>query len=191
MKRTALLGLLAAALVLQSACIVRSVNPWFNKSDVVFENDILGGWVGTDPGGKDVAMTFIRGEGDSYFVQYQTAENRGNFRAFLGKVAGEYYLDFRPVEGPPGIDGLLQYPMHCVARLEIGSDKLSIRIMNYEALRGLAKTDNFKDVKFAWNGDTDEDVLVTSSTDELRHFLVGRSRNSELFAEPIKLARKK
>jgi hypothetical protein len=188
MKRLTLLALVTLALAASSGCIVRSVFPWFNSSDVVFVDDLLGGWIGTDPDGKEVAMTFVR-TADAYTVQYSGSDLRGAFRATLGKVAGEYYLDFRPIEGAPGIDGLLLFPTHSIARLEIGSDKLNVYTLNYEGLKQLARNDRFKDLKVAW--DEEDELLLVSQSAELRHFLLGYSRSADLFNQPIRLARKK
>ena len=183
-------GSLAVILLLlgQASCVVRSAHPWFPSRDVVFEQDLLGGWVGTD-GGRDVAMTFVRDKGNAYFMQYQSGDVRGSFRALLGKVSGEYYLDYRPIENPPGIDGMMFFPTHAVARLEIGAEKLVVRAVDYDVLKVRAQAEKLRGITFAW--DEANELLITSKSDELRTFLVNNSRDEDLYAPPLTLTRRK
>ena len=72
------MAFLLALAVFTSGCMVRSVYPWLKKENFIFEENLLGGWVGTGDRG-DVAMTFVRGADGSYDVQYSDKENRGAF----------------------------------------------------------------------------------------------------------------
>lgn len=191
MKRIMTLSSVAALLLLQGACIVRSVHPWFTASDAVFENDLIGGWIGNDPGGTEVAMTFVRGEGNSYVVQYSSKSDRGSFKAKLGKVGGEYYLDFRPADDSPGVDGLLKFPSHSVAQLEFTSDRLAVRLLNYDALKDIAKNDRMRDLKFLWEEEDPDAYLIVSETEQVRQFLMAHSQDRAVFQEPIRLSRRK
>lgn len=183
------LAVTAMMLVLsQGSCVIRSVHPWLASSDVAFEPELLGGWVGSD-GGKDVAMTFVRGDGNFYFVQYQSGDTRGSFRALLGKVSGEYYLDYRPIDGPPGVDGMLLYPTHSVARLEISAERLVVQQMNYDVVKARAQLERLRGITHAW--DEEHELLITSKSDDLRSFLASHSRDNELYVPPVVLLRKK
>lgn len=183
------LALCAVALMLlQGSCVVRSIHPWFPQTDVVNEQDLLGGWVGTNEG-KDVAMTFVRGERNEYFMQYQSGDARGSFRALLGKLSGEYYLDFRAVDPPNGVDGMLLFPTHSVAKVELAAERLVVRPMDYDEVKARAQGGKFSDLKFAW--DDENEVIINSKSDELRSFLVSHSRDKELYAPPIILTRRK
>ncbi len=187
-RRKSVLALAAvAALALMPGCIVRSIHPWFGKLDVTFESELLGGWVGVGEGSR-LAMTFGRGEGNTYIVQYLNEDGRGVFVGTLGKIAGEFYLDFRPVEPPQGIDGLLLFPTHSLARLELGRDRLSVAVLNYEGVKAAAKRDRFKDYRHIWH-DEDE-ILFTAPAEDMRRFVVAHGRDSELFQQPLRLVRK-
>ncbi len=176
-----------AALILMPGCIVRSLHPWFGKLDATFETDLLGGWVGVAEGSK-LAMTFVRGEGNTYLVQYSNDDGRGVFLGTLGKIAGDYFLDFRPVEPPQTLDGFLLFPTHSLARLEFSRDKLSVAVLDYEGVKAAAKRERFKEYRHVW---VDEDeLLFTASEDEMRRFLVAHGRNSEFFREPMRMVRK-
>lgn len=191
MKRLRELALSLCAVVLmlaQGSCVVRSIHPWFPESDVVHEQDLLGGWVGTD-GGRDVAMTFVSGQKNDYFMQYQSGDTRGSFRALLGKLSGELYLDFRPVDNPSGVDGMLLFPTHSVAKIELSPERLVVRAMDYDEVKARAQGGKFSDLKYAW--DEQNEVIINSRSDELRSFLVSHSRDKELYAAPLVMSRRK
>jgi len=172
----------------QSSCVIRSVHPWFPSSDVVQETDLLGGWVGSEQG-KDVAVTFVRGDKNEYIVQYVEGTTYGTFRGTLGKIGGEFFLDFRPVEAPPGIEGLISFPMHSVAKLEIGSEKLVLRRMNYNLAKSRAAGEKLGNLAITW--DDENEMLITAKSEDLRSFLSSNSRDENLFAPAITLVRRK
>ncbi len=169
-------------------CMVRSVYPWLKKDALIFEDDLLGGWVGTGERGV-VAMTFVRGKDNSYVVQYADKEGHGSFNGHLAKFGADYYLDFQPAEDSPGVDGLLRFPTHSVARLEIGAETLTVRPLNYGAVMAAAKLDRLRDLKYGWADE--DDLIIVSNTEELQRWLLSLSRNSELYAQPIRLTRKR
>ena len=133
------------------------MHPWLKKDAFVLEDDLLGGWVGTGERGT-VAMTFVRGKDSTYTVQHADQEGHGVFEGKLAKFGADYYLDFGPTENPPGVDGLLQFPTHSVARLEIGRETLTVHPLNYGAVKAAAKLDRLRDLKYGWDG---EDELLT------------------------------
>ncbi len=190
MRRTHLrwLALALAALLILPGCIVRSVHSWVRDDSITFEEDLVGGWTGADDKGETVAMTFVRGAEDNYIVQYSDKESHGIFEGKLAKSGTDYFMDFRPKEMGQGVDGMLLFPTHTVARLEIGSGQLTLRLLNYDAVKSAAKMDRLRDLKYAWE---DNELLITSSSSELQQFLLGLSRDSNLYSEPIKLARRK
>jgi len=183
------LTLALVALVAAPACLVRSVEPWWKADTLTCADDLLGGWIGTGTDGGDIAMTFLPAPGPgAYIVQYSDKDDQGTFLAHLSKVGADYYLDFRPKEGAPGVDGLLLFPMHSVARLEIGADSLVVHILNYEAVKKAAELDRLTGLKYVWD---ERELVLVSSTDDLQRFVLGLSRDSNLFSPPMKLSRKK
>ena len=190
MKRPQLrwLAVALAALLVLPACIVRSVHSWLRDDSIIFEEDLVGGWTGADDQGGVVAMTFVRGSGNNYIVQYSDKDSHGIFEGKLAKFGTDYFMDFKPKSEPQGVDGMLLFPTHTVAQLEIGSGTLVVRTLNYDEVKSAAKMDRLRDIKYAWEGD---DLLITSSSSELQHFLLGLSRDSNLYAPPLKLARRK
>lgn len=176
------------AMATQSSCVVRSIHPWFPSADVTQEPDLLGGWVGSEQG-KDVAVTFVRGDKNEYIVQYVEGTSYGTFRATLGKIGGEYFLDFRPVEAPPGIEGLITFPAHSVAKLEIGSERLVIRRMNYALAKSRAVGEKLANLAVTW--DDENEMLITAKSEDLRSYLSSNSRDENLFGPALSLTRRK
>ncbi|HEV8385885.1 MAG TPA: hypothetical protein VGQ11_13525 [Candidatus Acidoferrales bacterium] len=190
MKRPQLpwLALALIALMVLPGCIVRSVHSWLRDDSIVYEEDLIGGWTGADDKGGTVAMTFVRGATNNYIVQYSDKESHGIFEGRLAKFGTDYFMDFKPKEEPQGVDGLLLFPTHTVARLEISSSTLVVRTLNYDEVKSAAKMERLRDLKYAWEGD---ELLITSSSSDLQAFLLGLSRDSNLYAPPLKLARRK
>ena len=190
MRRTRLrwLALALAALLILPGCIVRSVHSWLRDDSITFEEDLLGGWTGADDKGGVVAMTFVRGVDNNYIVQYADKDSHGIFEGRLGKFGTDYYMDFKPKEAAQGVDGMLLFPTHTVARLEISPSALVLRALDYEAVKAATKLDRLRDVQYAWE---ENELLITSSSSDLQRFLLGLSRDSNLYAPPIKLARRK
>ncbi len=189
MKRTQK-GLLLVLLgvVSLAGCMVRSVNPWLREQNLVFEEDLLGGWVGTGEN-EGVAMTFVTTKMNTYQIQYADKETHGVFVGQLGKFGRDYFLDFRPADKAPNADGFLMFPAHSVARLELGRDTLIVRQLNYGAVKAAAKLDRLRGLRYAW--DADDELILLSSTEDLEQFITGLGRDSDLYAPPIRLARKK
>ena len=119
------MAFLLALVVFTSGFMVRSVHPWLKKENFLFDENLLGGWVRTGDRG-DVAITFVRGADGSYDVQYSDKDNRGAFESNLARFGSDYYLDFRPKTEAPGLEGLLLFPTHSAARLEVGEDTLIV-----------------------------------------------------------------
>ncbi len=184
------MAFLLALAVFTSGCMVRSVYPWLKKENFIFEENLLGGWVGTGDRG-DVAMTFVRGADGSYDVQYSDKENRGAFEGNLAKFGSDYYLDFRPKTEAPGLEGLLLFPTHSAARLEIGEDTLIVHPLNYGAFTAAAKLDRLRDLQYAWGDKKEDELVIVSGTGDMQRFLISLAHNSDLYSPPIKLARKK
>lgn len=186
-KRKAFLLALVGMLCL-TGCMVRSVHPWLQQVNVAFEDDLLGGWVGSGEN-EGVAMTFVRANRNTYQIQYADKDNHGVFVGQLGRFGRDYYLDFRPADKAPNADGYLMFPAHSVARLELGRDTLIVHQLNYEAVKAAAKLDRLRGLRYAW--DADGELILLSSTEDLEQFITGLGRDSDLYAPAIRLVRRK
>src|SRR5262249_46394497 len=103
-------------------------------------------------------------------------------------IAGDYYMDFRPANGPSNADGVLLFPTHSVARLELGRDKLSVYLLQYDAVKAAAQRDKLKEGKFILDDENEE--LLTSHSEDLKAFLVLHHRDQDWLKPPLQLIRK-
>ncbi|MBI2956221.1 MAG: hypothetical protein HYY26_02790 [Acidobacteria bacterium] len=178
-----------AACSLFPSCLLRSAHPWFNEDDVVFERELLGGWVGPDEN-NPLAMTLVQADPNRYTVQYSSRDGQGVFEARLARLAGTYFMDFRPADEAPGLHGVLFLPTHSVARIEWEKDNLRLYLFNYDAVKDAARQGSLRELEYEWTEEGKE-LLVVSRPDELRRFLMGHAFDPSLFADPILLTRKK
>jgi len=187
--RQLLASVLALALAgLLSSCMVRSVHSWIKESSATFEEDLLGGWVGGEER-ADVAMTFVRGNNGGYVMQYSSKDGQGTFVGRIAKIGGDFFVDFSPKEGAPGVDGMLLYRMHSLAKLELRGDRLTVRPLDYDQVKAAAQLDRLSGLKYAW--DDEKDLVITSPTEDLEAFIHTLGRDSNLLAPPIRLTRTK
>ena len=178
-------------LLVLPGCIVRSAQPWLENDSIVFEENLLGGWIGKDGDGAEAAMTFLKNtdKPNSYVVQFVGKDGQGTFTGRVGKFGSDYYLEFQPKEGSPGLDGFMLFRTYSAARLDFTSEQLVVWPLNYEAVKAAAKLDRLRGVKFVW--DDENELLLVSKTEELQRFLLSLGRESDLFAKPMRLTRKK
>jgi len=187
---------IAILLVLLPGCIVRSLHPWFGKEHFTFDPDLIGGWISPD---DDLAMTFLKRKDDSgretYVVQYSSFAEKfgtghGVFAANLARIAGNSYVTFHPAQEDTGplLDRLLLLQTHSVARVEVAQNSLTVRLLDYEKIKGAARRGELPGLRMEW---LDDELLIVSTSEELRNFLIARGRDADLFGPPMQLVRKK
>jgi|GEM_PF-1251053 len=175
-RRVVLLVLLACSSL--TGCI-RSVQPFFADADSVFENSLLGSWVGLE--GRQM---WLIGAVDkrSYRLTIVGEDGRGVFAGRLARLKGTLFLDLSPAEGPRlsqnALFAALLMPMHVVARVEIAENQLRVRPLNGvwldRELRAKPKL-----LRHERRGD--KEVLLTASSLELGAFLAAQAKNEEAF----------
>jgi len=175
------------ALLICAACEDSSLNPWFPKADTVLESWLLGKWTHTYEDKTDT-ITFTRGEGNSYRIEYLEEKSgskeaeHGFYEARLARIDGVYYLDYQPAEVTGRVDAAMLIRTHGLLRLDYGDNKLRMRTLNWERLEKAAREGKLTELKFAWlEDDLSDQVVLTSSTAELRRFLLTHAREEELF----------
>jgi hypothetical protein len=188
LRQHTLAGVVGVALLVCGGCVDRSLNPWFPKADVVSESWLLGKWI-IHTEDETETLTFTRGESNAYRIDC-LVERRGSgetehgfWEGRLGRIDGIYYLDLQPVPLTDRLEATLMVRTHGLARLDYADNKLRIRGLNTERLEKTAKEGKLTEVKFTWmeNEWTDNDILLTSSTAELRRFLTAHAREEGFF----------
>lgn len=187
LRHYTLAAVVGIALLFCVACVDRSLNPWFPETDAVSESWLLGKWIAHDKDETSI-MTFTRGGGKSYQIEY-VVERRGSeetehgsYEGRLARIDGIYYLDYQPAPLTDRGEAIFMVRTHGLVRLDYGGKKLRIRMLDAGRLEKTAKEGNLTELKFSWmdNGWSNE-ILLTSSTAELRHFLSAHARDEGFF----------
>jgi len=154
-----------------------SLHPFFTDEDVVFNEALLGVWIG-DSGKK---CLFTR-SGDNHYELLYVEDESARFEAQLIELGGATFLDLYP--NPPGKgNGLYSVnfvPAHTLARVTIGEDSISIAMMNGDWLKQLSDRNQ---LDLAHERLDDEMVALTAPTRELRAFVLKHADSKEAFGE--------
>jgi len=154
-----------------------SLHPFFTDEDVVFNEALLGVWIG-DSGKK---CLFTR-SGDNHYELLYVEDESARFEAQLIEIGGATFLDLYP--NPPGKgNGLYSVnfvPAHTLARVTIGEDSISIAMMNGDWLKQLSDRNQ---LDLAHERLDDEMVALTAPTRELRAFVLKHADSKEAFGE--------
>ena len=144
MKRKALFAAVAVAASLTCAsCADHSLNSWISDKDWVFEDKLLGSWVGHDEDEK-LTFTFTR-QGSGYRLDWvdekaKTKEiQKFSFDITMGRVSGKLYLDYTPVLPAACTDPTGVLVTHGLARIDLADNSFTLRLVNSGRLENAAK----------------------------------------------------
>jgi hypothetical protein len=185
-KRIVLLGILMAVLV--QSCIVKSLHPFYAKSDLVFRRELINTWLDDD--GNKWKIQSVSEEPQAYEMIFSKDGKEASFLAHLFQLEGNLYLDFRPLASDGSVNDLFEMhllPSHSVAKVvKIDSDNVEIRWFDEEWLHRLFSQNRIKISHEAiideYSGkDEDKSYVLTASTAELRKFLMKYGNDKEAF----------
>jgi len=176
-------ALLAAACVLalsSSGCIVVSLHPAYDDSSIQFDDGLIGAWKSDD---EDTTVEFEAGEWRSYRVTLTTPRSTATMSAHLTKIGSMDLLDLMPATG---IDlATLSIAVHVIVRIHRDGDALTASAMDYEAARrAVPKPFGIEAVM-----DERQNVVITTSTAELRRVLSGQAPGAAIFGAASTLRR--
>jgi hypothetical protein len=188
--------LILPALVLTS-CLIRSLNPFYHESDVIFDKTLIGSWNDQDSGlwsieqfsypldllGKDTID-------NSYKVTY-TDKNGiiSVFNAHLFELEGNRYIDFYPLMSElyanEAFYSFHLLPVHTVAKLmRKDNDQIAFKWYNEDWFHELVTQNKTKtDYKELEKGETDVgfNYILTGSTTSLQDFLNAHGNDTNAF----------
>ena len=180
-KQTLLLATLI--LFLLQGCIVKSLHPFFNESDVVFKPELLNSWIDDD--GNKWVIRQIKDKPNAYEMHWlHQGERDVVFVAHLFQLNNELYLDFMPVEDDRNDTDYPMFtlhlmPVHSVARVyALNENEVVIKWFNEKWLKSLFEQNRIKvshEVIVDTAGkkdDNDKTYVLTAATGELQKFLV-------------------
>ncbi|MCX5634634.1 MAG: hypothetical protein NTW55_02150 [Planctomycetota bacterium] len=201
MKTKKVLFYLLAA-VLTGCVPVMSLNPLSSEKDAVFEDKLLGTWVGNDSNttwefkGPDVTEK-------AYVLLFSQREDKkeakGLFFARLVKIENRFFLDVYPNQWPSGVledpnktvwfyNSFFFVPVHTFIKIDSFEPELKFRLTDDDKMKELfdkdpnaVKHEFYKDNKF----------VLTASTKELQAFVLKYADDNRVFSNEIKLVRKK
>jgi len=167
---------------------VPSLHPLFTKADYVFEEKLLGTW--SQEGSEDIwRLSRDEGNEQKYRLVNLDSEGRaGALTARLGKIDDVYYLDVFPEAYEDNKSGFYQFHLiraHSFFRIDRMAPPLTVRMLHPDKIQKLAE----KDPNCISYEDTDNGMLLTASTSELRQFIAEYPDPNMLFTDPVKLFR--
>jgi len=178
--------LMILMLVLLNACVVKSLHPFYQDEDVVFDHSLLGSWMDEDSTRWEIdpytfPKGFMRGDAtdNSYLVVlYEEPDRPQRFNVHLFTLNGRIYLDFMPIRDGNDQEFIdVHYiPGHSLALLEKNDDgSLTIGWFNDKWIEELFKENRVKishELVTGPPGETTEEYILTASTEELQKFII-------------------
>ncbi len=186
--------------VILGGCIpIMSIDPFYTKSDLTYDEKILGTWVNDSNNEKGSIWIFERAKDSNtvYELTFISGDGKkGLFTANLMKLNGKLFFDVYPRGNPWGTEDpnkiefpfntLLAMPMHTILKVDSVQPLLELVMTEDDKIKGL-----FKEHPDAIAYKEIEDKFVlTASTKELQKFIVKYADDENLFPDKITLKRK-
>jgi hypothetical protein len=184
MKRKILVSI-GLIVVLLQGCIVKSLHPFFNDSDLVARNELINNW--TDQDGGIWTINSFKNKPGAYELHWRDkGEQNVVMLGHLFKLNNDIYMDFVPLEDNNTVDmpifNLHILPTHSVARvISISKDELQIKWFNEKWIRTLFEQNRIKisheaipdeDEVDPKKKESDKSYVLTASTEELQKFII-------------------
>ena len=189
------------ALVLGSCVPVMSLHPLYNEKDVVFDEKLLGLWVGDS---NEITMEFTLPEKEEKTYQLIYAihdkdpneDAKGLFAAHLVKIENKLFLDVIS-PSPYGkldeknkpewfLSSILFLPVHTFIRVDSIEPQLKLRLTDNDSIKKLLE----KDPNAIKHEMIDGDAVLTADTKTLQKFVLKYADSEEVFSNELKLTRK-
>ncbi len=186
MKKSLWAIVIAAALVL-TGCVVTSVYPYYNATDIAFDSSLAGNWTNSES--ADETWKF-EGDGKNAYELTVTSKTETNaMEACRFKLGGIIFLDLftsdelRGVQPPP-------IPAHFLLRVWETNNAMRMAALDYEWLTQTL-TNQPKALRHCFvNGEVGGGRLVlTADTAELQKFITKHLDTREAWKDPFELRR--
>jgi hypothetical protein len=186
--------ILILALLLFSSCIVKSLQPFYTKDSLSFNEKLIGSWTDNKKGewtveamktkfDEDRNKSEMRSKEDliayeaykdGYFITYIKKEKEASFIVMPFKIENQYFLDFIPIQIEDDMINSLAaehlLKTHSVSKLDVNSDaELALSWLSEEHLNDLFNGNKMR-LKHEKIG-LEETLLLTASSKELYAFL--------------------
>ncbi len=194
LRRCVSIVLIFSALLLLPGCWVYSAYPLAEtETDIVFDRALLGTWLQEE--GCVLTVTRL-GEEKSYRISYAVPrETKGGgcllkpgqsagFLASVVDVNSVRFLDVYPADREPMHH--MMY-LHSFYKISLNGRTLTLMPMNRDWLKERIASGEVSLAARQQNGGEDDDLILTSSTHDLRSFLVSNAASEQLFAPAQKI----
>jgi virulence-associated protein VagC len=176
---------LAFALLLGSAgCIEeladqKAALPLFAEDDRVSLPAILGAW--TSDGDEAITITIRAFEGDYALTAAEKGRTDRAIGVRLGRIGGTLYWDATalPGEDHEGLREQHLLPLHSIARIRVGGDRLVIAPLRSDWVKAALADESLDTPHMEIEGEP----LLTGSTSELQQLLLEHGDDEDAFAE--------
>lgn len=185
--------------VILGGCIpIMSVHPLYTKSDIIFDQKILGTWI-DDPNSPQTTWEFSRMDepNNSYKLIFTDSKGRkGFFKAYLVKLEGKLFLDAFPgetpweLEDPNKVDwpynSFFFLPSHTFLKIDSIEPRMKLRVTANSQMEDFLKEhpDSIEHII------VEDRIVLTASTKELQSFILKYADDEKLFPSDITLVRK-
>lgn len=191
MKLKIILLFLSLALI-ASGCLIKSLQPFYKESDVIFDPSILGTWMDHDSvkwnieqfktpdllGGSELK--------NFYLIRFNIeGEENTQFNVHLFKLNGQLYADFLPINiKVTELTGYHIVPAHSIAKIDLWPDSISLKWFNETWLNSLFDNKIVDIDREIIKGDSDDEgYVLTASTDELQKFIIKYGNDPNAFRD--------
>jgi hypothetical protein len=160
---------------LSSGCLVAALHPVYDDDAIVFEEALIGSFENRE---SEASVVIGRGEWRSYHVAFTDRFGTTKFTGHLTRIGAARFFNIRPEDG-------LERPAFLVATngvLQLEVDQARVRVREPEYGTVLAR---LRAGKLGLEAATDlkQNVIVTSSTNALRAWLLTALKDEELWAD--------
>ena len=167
-----------------TGCIVQSLNPYFTENSVLEYPEVEGQWILVKEYGKDIISKNVKPwtiEG-GLIQAYNQKDVKSALEATFFKVKDTLFLDIYP-ESPDETIGFYWtahlVPVHCVYKVHLEKDRLTLTPLDYEWLKEECREGRV-DLQSQWYND-EKDFLFTASSSEWIVFLEKYRDNPKSF----------
>ena len=181
--RRAIRGALLAALLCPiQGCLVLSLRPAYDDESIAWDTGLIGAWRDADDAST---LSISAAEWRSYRVHYEHPSEKGDLTAYLTVVGDDRYLDLTPLRGQDW--GSFLIPVHCVLRLRLDGDTLTLTPLSYDELSARLRSGRATGIAAVF--DQKQNVLLTAPTARLRGWIRSTPPASPVWGPPVTFQR--
>jgi hypothetical protein len=191
MKKFIALSMLLMTVALQG-CIVKSIHPFFNETDVIFKQEFVSTWV--DGEGDKWRVAPFGEEKNAYEMHWLGKGNHDVvFIAHLFQLEGNLYLDVLPYadgqddSGGQTLFNLHLLPTHSIAKVnKFSADEVQIKWFNEDWLKALFDQNRIRISHETIMDEHPKDekdklYILTAGTEELQRFIIKYGNEDQAF----------